>query len=188
MFVSGCCFSVAVLWLNNIAWCHVTYTVGLICIFSLSVGEDDVSVGHLDKALQSSGALTVKQKTLSPQGGGVRRRVGDTLFDCYLVAKDSMAFELERCGGMNTCAPSPPSEKRKKQKTPGYLSPCLTLRHSAREQEEKRSAAEKGKYPRVVSQGSEARGRHGGVWGVCQVLSGADKPVEGLLNAYLATC
>lgn len=24
--------------------------------------------------------------------------------------------------------------------------------------------------------------------GVCQVLSGADSPVEGLLNAYLATC
>lgn len=29
------------------------------------------------------------------------------LFDCYLVAKGSMAFELEKCGGMNTCTTPP---------------------------------------------------------------------------------
>lgn len=132
--------------------------VGSICIFLVS------------SSLQPY-AVTVK--TLSPQGGG-----GHTLFECYLVAKDSMAFELERCGGMNTCA-APLS---------GYLSPRLTLQHSLRGREEKKSTAEQGKYPKdvshVVSPGSEVRGQNGRV---CQVLSGADKPMEVLLNAYLAT-
>lgn len=82
--------------------------------------------------------------------------MGDTLFDCYLVAKGSVAFELERCGGMNTCV-APPLR---------YLSPCLSVRHSAKGREEKSCAAEKGTYPRdvsrVVSAGSGVRGRHGG--------------------------
>lgn len=57
------------------------------------------------------------------------------------------------------------------QKTPGYLSPRLTLRHSTRGREEKGSAAEKGEYPRDVSQvvtpGSGVKGRHrGGMSGV----------------------
>ncbi|CAB1416829.1 unnamed protein product, partial [Pleuronectes platessa] len=60
--------------------------------------EDDVDCAACGSGSLKPGALTVKQKTLSPQGG-------DTLFDCRPVAKDSMAFELERCGGMNTCAP-----------------------------------------------------------------------------------
>lgn len=92
--------------------------------------------------------------------------MGDTLFDCYLVAEGSMAFELERCGGMNTCTTPRPCWKM-----PGYLSPRLSLQHSARGREEKSCAAEKGKYPRdvsrVVSLGSGVRCRHcGGMSGV----------------------
>lgn len=87
--------------------------VGSICIFLVS---------------SSFKPYAVTVKTLSPQGGG-----GHTLFECYLVAKDSMAFELERCGGMNTCA-APLS---------GYLSPRLTLQHSLRGREEKKSTASK---------------------------------------------
>lgn len=71
-----------------------------------------------------------------------------------------MAFELERCGGMNTCV-GPSLRKRL-----DTFSPCLSLWHSARSQEEKSSAAEKGKYlrdvSRVVSLGSGVKGRHGG--------------------------
>lgn len=65
-----------------------------------------------------------------------RRRLGlpDTLFDCCLAAEGSVAFELERCGGMNTCATPTPAPRRRhhlsrpRWKMPGYLSPRLSQR------------------------------------------------------------
>lgn len=110
--------------------------------------------------------------------------VGDTLFGCYLVAKDSMAFELERCGGMNTCAP--PSSPRKRLDTFHLVSLCGTQREAEKKREEERrkeSIREMSTELSVWGQGSKVSTE-----GVCQVLSGADKPMEGLLNAYLATC
>lgn len=80
--------------------------------------------------------------------------MGDVLFDCYLVAKGSMAFELERCGGMNTCRTSP---------LPAWIP--FTSSQSAALSEKKRAARQrkKGKHPRdfspVVSLGSGVRGQ-----------------------------
>lgn len=110
--------------------------------------------------------------------------MGDTLFDCYLVAKDSMPFELERCGGMNTCAA--PTPLKKALDTFHLVSLCGTQRGARKkraEQRRKESIRETSPGLSVWGQGSEV-----GTGGACQVLSGADKPMEGLLNAYLATC
>lgn len=92
--------------------------------------------------------------------------MGDTLFDCYLVAKGSVAFELERCGGMNTCV-APPSD------TFHLVSVCGTQRRA----EKKRAAQRRKERIRETSPGLSVRGRGSevGTEGVCQVLSGADK-------------
>lgn len=92
-----------------------------------------------------------------------------------------MAFELERCGGMNTCTSPPPQ-------TPHSLRIPFTLSHSAalsKWLKRKGERAEKRKFPKtpprlsVWGQRSEVS-----MEGVCQVLSGADKPMESLFTAY----
>lgn len=101
--------------------------------------------------------------------------MADTLFDCYLVAKDFVAFELERCAGMNTCT-APPFYP---------VSLCSTQQGAEKKRDEeqrKESITETSPGLSLRGQGSEV-----GMEGVCQVLSGADKPTEGLLNAYLET-
>lgn len=90
-----------------------------------------------------------------------------------------MAFELERCGGMNTCTPPP---LRKRLDTFHLVSLCGTQRGS----EKKRGVQRRKESIRELS--VRGQGSKVGTEGVCQVLSGADKPMEGLLNAYLATC
>lgn len=82
--------------------------------------------------------------------------VGDTLFDCYLVAKDSMAFELERCGGMNTCA-APLSENAW---IPFTLSLSVALSEGPRRKEER--SGERKVSDSCQSPGSGVRGRRGG--------------------------
>lgn len=98
--------------------------------------------------------------------------MGDTLFDCYLVAKGSVAFELERCGGMNTCV-APLSENAW---IPFTLSQSAALSEGSRRKEScsgERKVSEK----RLPGCQSGVRGSEVGTEGVCQVLSGADKPV-----------
>lgn len=94
-----------------------------------------------------------------------------------------MAFELESCGGMNTCA-APPLIKR--LDTFHLVSLCGTQRGAEKKREvQRRKESIRETSPRLSVQG---QGSKVGTEGVCQVLSGADKAMEGLLNAYLATC
>lgn len=148
---------VTLAWLNNIRWCHTCMRVGSwvnMCIFIVrGWGWREYEAFGLGSLKPS--ALTVKQKALSPQGGG---RGTHCLAATWLLR----AQWLLNLRGVEAWTPAwPPS-----QKTPGYLSPRLSLRHSARGREEKSCAAEKGKYPRdvsrVVSPGSGVKGRHGG--------------------------
>lgn len=103
-------------------------------------------------------ALTVEEKTPSPQGGGGRHIVW-LLHGCEGF-NGFWTWEVWRHEHLHDPLPRslPPPRK-----SLGYLSPCLRLRHSASGREEKSCAAEKGKYPRdvswAVSPGSGVKGR-----------------------------
>lgn len=113
------------------------------CVFSLWAGVDGVNASGSTRLFPSQRSDSRREDAV-PSGWGV---LGgwDTLFDCYAVAKGSMAFELERCGGMNTCATRSPAPSPLPRKSLGYLSPCLRLRHSASGREEKSRKVSRGR-------------------------------------------
>lgn len=78
----------------------------------------------------------------------------------------------------------PPSQKR--LDTFHLVSLCGTQRGTEKKREvQRRKESIWETSPRLSVQG---QGSKVGTEGVCQVLSGADKAMEGLLNVYLATC
>lgn len=136
------------------------------CIFALSVGEHDVNVSCWIRL------FTARRSDGKTEDCGLRVGVGDTLFDCYLVAKGSLAFELERCGGMNTCTAPP---LRKCMDTFHLVSVCSTQRGPEKKRAarwRKESIQETSPRLSVWGQGAKITAE-----GVCQVLSGADKPM-----------
>lgn len=179
MFVSGSVF-VTLMWLKNIRWCHTYMHVGswvnmYIFIVRGSAWREYEAFGS--GSLKPS-ALTVKQKTLSPQGGGGWHIV-------WLVASLLRAQWLLNLRGVEAWTPAWPP-LRKRLDTFHLVSGCGTQRGAEKKRAERRrkeSIRESSPRLSVWGQGSKV-----GMEGVCQVLSGADKPVLGLLNAYLATC
>lgn len=88
------------------------------------------------------------------------RGAADTLFECYMFAKDSVAFELERCGGMNTCVDPPP--------TPPHLRIPFSSSHSAALSEGLRRKEERSGEKKVSKDASQIVSLgSGGVKGHC---------------------
>lgn len=90
--------------------------------------------------------------------------MADTLFDCYLVAKDFLAFELERCAGMNTCV-APLSANAWIPFTLSH-SAALSKRPRRKEERSRERKVSESRLPGCHS-GSGVKGRHrGGMSGV----------------------
>lgn len=161
-FVSGCVF-VTLLGQSNITWCHTYIHVGSwVNMYIFIVGGwgwREYEAFGSDSL--KPGALTVKQKTLSPQGGG-------WVTHCLTVTWLLRAPWLLNLRGVEAWTPAwPPPD------TFHLVSVCGTQR----EAEKKRAAQRRKESIRETSPGLSVRGQGSevGTEGVCQVLSGADK-------------
>lgn len=138
--------------LNNITWCQTCVAVG--CGVHMYVFIVRGSGWRWVRILKAQSSDSKTQDIVASGWGWVTH--------CLTVTWLLKTQRLLNLRGVEAWTPAQPPS----QKTPGYLSPGLTLRHSTRGREERRSAAEKGEYSRdvsrVVSPGSGVKGRHGG--------------------------
>lgn len=172
MFVSGCVFVTSV-WLNNITWCHTRSWVNMYIFIVSEWGWREYEASGLG-SLKPRCSDSKTEDTVASGWGRVPH--------CLTVTWLLRTQWLLNLRGVEAWTPAWPPLSEKRLDTFHLVSLCSTQR----EAEKKRRAQRRKESIRELSvpgQGSEV-----GTEGVCQVLSGADKPVEGLLNAYLATC
>lgn len=142
-------------------------------------GEEEVNMSHWVITEHPDS----KTEDAFASGWGGRGGGREALFDCYLLLRVQWLLNLRAVEAWTPAGPPPL---------------CLDAFHlvsvcSTQREAEKKGAArrrKKGKhrwgFSPVVS--LRVRSQRSTTEEVCQVLSGADKPMYGLLHAYLLTC